>query len=98
MTTYEALVSLDNAHLLHPQHHPADHTEPVIFERIPELERIKADLSRHGAKLALLTGTGSVVFGIFENDQAAEAAERAIKSDFRNLKTSITRTRSPLTP
>ncbi len=31
--TYEALVELDQAHLLHPQHHPADHTEPVVFAR-----------------------------------------------------------------
>ena len=33
MATYEQLVSLDNAHLLHPQHHPLDHAAPVIFER-----------------------------------------------------------------
>ncbi|HET7769925.1 MAG TPA: aspartate aminotransferase family protein [Chloroflexota bacterium] len=33
MATYEQLVSLDNAHLLHPQHHPSDHAAPVIFER-----------------------------------------------------------------
>src|SRR6266508_602969 len=31
--SYEALVSLDRAHLLHPQHHPADHEPPVIFAR-----------------------------------------------------------------
>ncbi len=30
---YEALVGLDQAHLLHPQHHPADHTDPVVFAR-----------------------------------------------------------------
>ena len=31
--SYEALVELDQAYLLHPQHHPADHTAPVIFAR-----------------------------------------------------------------
>ena len=30
---YEALVGLDQAYLLHPQHHPADHAAPVIFAR-----------------------------------------------------------------
>jgi adenosylmethionine-8-amino-7-oxononanoate aminotransferase len=30
---YETLVALDQAHLLHPQHHPADHLAPVIFAR-----------------------------------------------------------------
>src|SRR5262245_40624066 len=31
--SYEALVELDQGHLLHPQHHPADHAAPVIFAR-----------------------------------------------------------------
>lgn len=30
---YDSLVALDQQHLLHPQHHPSDHAEPVIFER-----------------------------------------------------------------
>jgi adenosylmethionine-8-amino-7-oxononanoate aminotransferase len=30
---YETLVEMDQAHLLHPQHHPADHAAPVIFAR-----------------------------------------------------------------
>jgi len=32
-SSYEALVALDRAHLMHPQHHPADHETPVIFAR-----------------------------------------------------------------
>lgn len=31
--SYEELVALDQAHLLHPQHHPSEHQEPLIFER-----------------------------------------------------------------
>ena len=27
------LRTLDQAHLLHPQHHPADHADPLIFDR-----------------------------------------------------------------
>ncbi len=30
---YDDLVTLDQSHLLHPQHHPTDHAEPVIFDR-----------------------------------------------------------------
>ena len=30
---YQELVSLDHAHLMHPQHHPSDHLEPLVFER-----------------------------------------------------------------
>ncbi|HEV2125204.1 MAG TPA: aminotransferase class III-fold pyridoxal phosphate-dependent enzyme, partial [Chloroflexota bacterium] len=33
MRTYEELVQLDQQHLLHPQHHPSEHTEPIIFDR-----------------------------------------------------------------
>lgn len=29
---YASLLALDHAHLLHPQHHPADHAEALIFD------------------------------------------------------------------
>jgi 4-diphosphocytidyl-2C-methyl-D-erythritol kinase len=67
----------------------------VIFDRIPELGRIKADLARHGARPALLTGTGSVVFGVFEGDDTAAAAAAAIRADFRNVRVLVTRTAAP---
>ena len=33
MPSYEELVQLDEEHLLHPQHHPSDHINPIIFDR-----------------------------------------------------------------
>jgi 4-diphosphocytidyl-2-C-methyl-D-erythritol kinase len=42
----------------------------VIFEREPEIRRAKDALLEAGARNALLAGSGSSVFGIF-NDQAA---------------------------
>jgi putrescine aminotransferase len=33
MATYEELLHLDHEFLIHPQHHPADHQEAVIFDR-----------------------------------------------------------------
>ncbi len=44
--------------------------EGVIFEREPEIRRAKDALLEAGARNALLAGSGSSVFGIF-NDQAA---------------------------
>ena len=44
--------------------------EGVIFEREPEIRRAKEALLEAGARNALLAGSGSSVFGIF-NDQAA---------------------------
>jgi 4-diphosphocytidyl-2-C-methyl-D-erythritol kinase len=66
--------------------------EPVIFSRIPELSRIKADLLRHGARMAMMTGSGSVVFGVFGDDISATEAANAVQSDFRNVQTIVTRT------
>ncbi len=33
MLSYEELTDLDHQFLLHPQHHPSDHVEPIIFAR-----------------------------------------------------------------
>ena len=56
------------------------------------LARIKADLLRNGATPAMLTGTGSVVFGVFPTDAAAEAAAASSRANFRNLRVIFTRT------
>lgn len=47
-----------------------DFEEPV-FDLHPELRNIKEQLYEAGAKFALLTGTGSCVYGIFEADSPA---------------------------
>jgi 4-diphosphocytidyl-2-C-methyl-D-erythritol kinase len=43
--------------------------EAVVFARHPELKRIKSRLLRAGAKSASMTGSGSSIFGLFD-DQA----------------------------
>lgn len=44
----------------------------------PDSERIKAQLIKNGALGALMTGSGSAVFGIFENNDSASRAARII--------------------
>lgn len=66
--------------------------EAVIFARIPELSRMRDALAQHGAIMARMTGSGSVVFGVFEDDDQAKAAANAVASDFRNVRTILTRT------
>ena len=46
--------------------------------RIPECENARIDLLENGALGAVMTGSGSAVFGIFEDEAAAEKAERAL--------------------
>ena len=50
--------------------------EPVVFEQHPRLKAIRNQLLRAGATIAMMTGSGSSIFGIFpakrEMDAAAE--------------------------
>lgn len=55
--------------------------EGVIFEIEPEIKRAKLALLEAGAQGGLLAGSGSSVFGIFENQEARERASVALKSE-----------------
>jgi 4-diphosphocytidyl-2-C-methyl-D-erythritol kinase len=46
----------------------------VIFEIEPEIERAKMALLEAGARGALLAGSGSSVFGVFESKAARDRA------------------------
>jgi 4-diphosphocytidyl-2-C-methyl-D-erythritol kinase len=52
--------------------------EAVAFELAPEIARAKAALLRGGASAALLAGSGSAVFGIFDNWVAQKRAIQII--------------------
>ncbi|MDX6303272.1 MAG: 4-diphosphocytidyl-2-C-methyl-D-erythritol kinase [Blastocatellia bacterium] len=53
--------------------------EPAVFELEPEIKRAKVALTKAGAKAALLAGSGSAVFGIFDNGDAQERAIQMIE-------------------
>jgi len=48
--------------------------EPVVIKRYPEILEIKNELLNAGAEGALLSGSGSTVFGIFDNPEIAKKA------------------------
>ncbi len=52
--------------------------ERVVFELAPEIERVKIALMNAGADAALLAGSGSAVFGIFDSETTQERAIQAI--------------------
>jgi len=61
--------------------------EPVVFQMHPELGRVKEQLNEQGAVFSLMSGSGSSVFGMFENEKGATAA----LSSFPNMyQTSLT--------
>ncbi|HEU0052489.1 MAG TPA: hypothetical protein VFQ39_04900, partial [Longimicrobium sp.] len=53
----------------------ANDFEPVVVARIPVLRDALAALREGGARIALLAGSGSSVFGVFADEHARDAAE-----------------------
>jgi len=60
--------------------------ESVVEKRYPELRRTRERLTAHGARIARLAGSGSSVFGVFE--------ESAPRSEDLDLQALVIRTRS----
>jgi len=48
--------------------------EPVVFRLFPEIERAKDALTKAGARRAILSGSGSSVFGVFDKESEAGRA------------------------
>lgn len=48
--------------------------ERVVFARLPAAARLRRVLARAGAELAMLSGSGSAVFGLFEREREARRA------------------------
>ena len=55
--------------------------EGVIFEIEPEIERAKTALLDAGARRALLAGSGSSVFGVFDDEVARDRALQDLKCE-----------------
>jgi 4-diphosphocytidyl-2-C-methyl-D-erythritol kinase len=66
--------NLANSDLRYVHNHLENDFERVIFDIEPEIERAKRVLLQAGAVSALLAGSGSSVFGIFENQEAQQRA------------------------
>ena len=49
--------------------------EKVVFPAYPEIENIKNRLYKSGAIFALMTGSGSTVYGLFPDTASAQKAQ-----------------------
>lgn len=54
--------------------------ETVTVKAYPIIEEMKEFLKQHGAKNALMSGSGPTVFGIFEGEMAAKEAYEAMRA------------------
>jgi 4-diphosphocytidyl-2-C-methyl-D-erythritol kinase len=66
--------------------------EEALFLLRPELAKIKANLEDAGARPALLSGSGSAVFGVFDSEARVIAAEAEL--DDLTIEARILRTRT----
>ncbi len=60
--------------------------ETVVFSQHPQLKSIKGKLLKLGACPALMSGSGSTVFGIFADRTARDQAALRLKQEFGNEK------------
>jgi 4-diphosphocytidyl-2-C-methyl-D-erythritol kinase len=59
----------------------ANDFEEVVFARHPELKRVRDRLRRAGARRAAMTGSGSALFGVFEDSASLERARGMFHRD-----------------
>jgi 4-diphosphocytidyl-2-C-methyl-D-erythritol kinase len=55
--------------------------ESVVFSLHPQLESIKKKLRKLGARPALMSGSGSCVFGVFESREQRDRAAVSFRAD-----------------
>ncbi len=56
--------------------------EPVVFEAHPEIAELKRELLSRGAVYALLSGSGSSVFGLFNEEASARQAGKFFSPEY----------------
>ena len=60
------------------EQHTVNSFEPVLFARYPMLRELRDRLLRAGAAVALVSGSGSALFGVFAEETTAAAAQHAL--------------------
>jgi 4-diphosphocytidyl-2-C-methyl-D-erythritol kinase len=64
--------------------------EPAVTKLHPEISRCKSDLVRFGARASLMSGSGSAVFGLFEDLRTARsAASRLNAKGWHTVRTAV---------
>lgn len=66
--------------------------EPLILGRHPRLRAVKEALLGRGAQPAMLSGSGSALFGVFRAPDNAASAATALRAAFPDVRIVVTRT------
>lgn len=76
----EVLKGIENKDTYHIRKFAENKMEKAIFVEYPIIKKIKDDLINLGSSLALMSGSGSTVFGIFEDEDMLEKASKYLKT------------------
>lgn len=79
----EVIRALAEGSLHHMEKHAVNMLQTVSLRKKPEMAAAIDALYANGAAFARMTGSGSVVFGAFEDAASAESAYHALKSIYR---------------
>lgn len=66
--------------------------EPVLIEEFPMISNIKSTLIELGAVTAILSGSGSAIFGVYSDEKSALSALPKITSSYPNYLIKHTKT------
>jgi 4-diphosphocytidyl-2-C-methyl-D-erythritol kinase len=69
----------------------ANDLEAVVFDQWPELKRFRDALLASGAHRALLSGSGSTVYGVYSGHDTLGAASRELRRGFPQWRMQVTR-------
>ncbi len=83
-STFQAVVWRVASRLPARQWGSVNDFESVVFPLHPQLESIRGKLWSLGARPALMSGSGSTLFGVFAGREAREKARVRLKQEFRN--------------
>lgn len=78
----QCLKGLENGDLSLLNAHAKNALEQASIPMRPEIAQAKDALTAHGAIVSRMTGSGSVVFGAFQDQQAAKRAWHALKKQY----------------
>lgn len=64
--------------------------ETTVFKKFPIIEKIKSEMYNQGAEFALMSGSGSSVYGFFGSEASADRASNILKEKFILRVTDVT--------
>jgi 4-diphosphocytidyl-2-C-methyl-D-erythritol kinase len=59
--------------------------EKIVFEEFKEVEKIKIAMIKNKARLSLMSGSGSSVFGLFDNETDMVECKKIMEKKYKRI-------------